>query len=379
MQSPQRRHRAALIETLLTQPQSFSFFQLVRLLDRWLAPVDIQTRGLGKLHFRNSVSLAFPTSEVESLVVRTRRSGSELAEPSESADRGVLERALAETEATRPQWRAEDVDRVEITPAFMGFLGVAGTLPLYYTEILGAREVQHRDHAARAFMDVFSHRAVALFYEAWCKHRLAMRYEQQPEVRFLGETLALAGFGPRALRGRSGVIRDESLAYHAGTLQRGCVSAIQLQTALSIHLRVPVRVEQFVGRRYVRAARDRGGLGVTGSPMQLGRSAALGETVWQRDLRMRLVIGPLSRLRHEQFLPGHPGAAALQEWVHLLVGVQLECEVNLCLHRESVQGIALDSARAGSASRLGWDTFLATRPAERDRTDVRYDITAHGV
>jgi len=207
MQPAQRRHRAALIDALLTQPQSFSFFQLVRLLDRWLAPADANARGVSKLHFRNSVSLSFPTSEVESLVVRARTSLAEAHDMPGGSDPvagGLLAQALDETLAAQRSWRAQDVERIEITPAFMGLLGVAGALPLYYTEVLGAREAQHKDHAARAFMDVFSHRAVALFYEAWTKHRLAMRYEQQPQTRFVGEVLALAGLGFDSLRGRAG-------------------------------------------------------------------------------------------------------------------------------------------------------------------------------
>ncbi|WP_294637518.1 type VI secretion system baseplate subunit TssG [uncultured Aquabacterium sp.] len=382
MQPAQRRHRAALIDALLTQPQSFSFFQLVRLLDRWLAPADANARGVSKLHFRNSVSLSFPTSEVESLVVRARTSLAEAHDMPGGSDPvagGLLAQALDETLAAQRSWRAQDVERIEITPAFMGLLGVAGALPLYYTEVLGAREAQHKDHAARAFMDVFSHRAVALFYEAWTKHRLAMRYEQQPQTRFVGEVLALAGLGFDSLRGRAGGLRDEALACQAGTLQRGGLSAVQLQATLSGYLRVPVKVEQFVGRRYARPVDARAGLGVAGAPMQLGRSAALGETVWQRDLRMRLVVGPLSRRRYEQFLPGRPGAQALQSWVHLLAGVHLECEVQLCLAREAVQGMALDSDRAASAGRLGWDSFLSSRPATQDRADVRYELAAHGV
>ena len=46
------------------------------------------------------------------------------------------------------------------------------------------------------------------------------------------------------------------------------------------------------------------------------------------------------------------------------------------LQREAVQGCTLHSQRPSRESRLGWDTFLQTRPAAHDRSDVHYDIHA---
>jgi type VI secretion system protein ImpH len=60
----------------------------------------------------------------------------------------------------------------------------------------------------------------------------------------------------------------------------------------------------------------------------------------------------------------------------MLSGVSLEYEINLQLRREDVHGCTLDSQRAPTALRLGWDTFLQTRTANEDRADVRYDIHA---
>ena len=40
MLTPQRRLAAGVMEELLQSPQQFSFFQAVRLLDRWLADGD---------------------------------------------------------------------------------------------------------------------------------------------------------------------------------------------------------------------------------------------------------------------------------------------------------------------------------------------------
>jgi type VI secretion system protein ImpH len=346
-----------VIEQLLREPQRFGFFQAVRLLERWL----VTSEGLDKLHFRNSISLAFPASEIESLLVHRHGPPNGPAEHTEGAP------------------NPSDIARIDLTPAFMGLLGVTGTLPMHYTESLAQRELYQKDYAARAFMDVFSHRAVMLFYQAWKKHRLHIQYEGDRRQRFMPMALALAGIGQKSLRTRLNPERtgvaDEALAFYSGTLQQRTLSARQLQQMLQGYLDVPVKLEQFVGRWYTLPEAARHHLGRPGNG-GLGRSAMLGERVWQRDLRLRIVLGPLDHASFRRFLPGAPGALALQELLTLLNGVSLEFEVNLLLAREDVRSGALDSSRAPTQARLGWDTFLQTRPANEDRADVRYDIHA---
>ena len=397
MPPAQRRAAAGVIEELLQNPQQFGFFQAIRLLEGWLAEGGQSGQGLSRLNFRNSLSLSFPPSEIESLVVQrhgeptdSNRVGSAAA--SGDAAALALDAVLAASgEAAHDAPHAlhsHEVARIDLTPAFMGLLGVTGALPLYYTEPLARREHHHKGRAARAFLDVFSHRAGALFYQAWRKHRLAVQYEGAKRQRFLPEVLALAGLGQRGLRermaGALGGVADESLAFHAGALQRRTLSARQLQQVLQSYLKVPVRIEQFVGRWYRLPDEARGHLGMIAGGRAgqvpttgvLGRSAMLGERVWQRDLRMRVVLGPLDRADLRRFLPGGRGAAALKSWLTMLNGVALEYEVNLTLQRDEVQGCTLGSHRSPHEARLGWDTFLQTRPATQDRSDVHYDIHA---
>ena len=70
MPPAQRRAAAGVIEELLQNPQQFGFFQAIRLLEGWLAEGGQSGQGLSRLNFRNSLSLSFPPSEIESLVVQ---------------------------------------------------------------------------------------------------------------------------------------------------------------------------------------------------------------------------------------------------------------------------------------------------------------------
>jgi type VI secretion system protein ImpH len=359
MPTPQRRDVTGVIDRLLQAPQQFDFFQAVRLLNRWMGVDAPNGQALSKLNFRNSLSMSFSPSAIEALTVHRDGDG---------------------------------VARIDMTPAFMGMLGVNGTLPLFYTEMLAQRELYQKDHSGRAFMDMFSHRAVSLFYEAWRKHRMPIQFEADRRSRFLPLALSLAGLGQKGLRDRlgagDGVVADESLAFYAGALQQRTLSARQLQQILQDYLTVPVRIEQFVGRWYQLPESGRFFLGVNarqgamaGGALSLGngvlgRSAMLGERVWQRDLRMRIVLGPLNHRKFRRFLPGEAGARALKALLTMLSGVSLEYEINLQLQRDDVQGATLDSNRPATAFRLGWDTFLQTRSANEDRADVCYDIHA---
>jgi len=358
MPASQRFRSVDLIEQLLDSPQRFGFFQAVRLLELWLAADTPTATGemlSSPLLFQNSTSLSFPASEIESLrVVYRERIAEEIEE----------DRAL--------------IDRIEITPAFMGLLGMSGTLPFAYTEQIAQRELYSKDFAARSFLDLFSNRAVALFYLAWKKSRLHLQYETDRKSRFAPMVLALAGVGQSALHDRlkpnEGGVNDESLAFFAGALQQRALSAQQLQRLLSRYLQVPVCIEQFCGRWYTLPPSARTSLGM-GNGM-LGRNALSGEKVWQRDLRVKVTLGPLTHKLFQRFLPGAPGATALREMLTLLSGVSLEYEINLALRADAVQSSALESNRPPFAGRLGWDTYVQTLPQHADRCDVRYDIHA---
>jgi type VI secretion system protein ImpH len=381
MPTAQRRHASGVIEQLLHEPQQFGFFQAVRLLDRWLSTSSPDGQGLSLLNFRNSLSLAFPASEIESLAVRRRAPAGQPVSQLAGADlNSVLDAHEQELSHVRPC----DVAQIDITPAFMGMLGSAGTLPSFYTEMLAQRELYQKDFAARSFLDVFSHRAVSLFYQAWRKHRLPIQFEADRHNRFLPIALSLAGVGQAGLRdrlgGERGAVADEALAFYAGALQQRTLSVKQLQGVLQGYLAVPVRIDQFVGRWYQLPESGKAFLGLLsgagGTPPLLGRSAMLGDRVWQRDLRMRLVLGPLSHQRFQHFLPGANGADALKQLLTLLGGVSLEYEICLILRAGEVSGSTLESTRPETVGRLGWDTFLQTQPANDDRADVRYDIHA---
>lgn len=372
MSTPKRQQPVGVIDRLLEDPHRFGFFQAVRLLERWfvqqerLHPSEVVGR---RLQFRNSLSLAFPASEIAHFkAVAAAQVDVELPD-----DPRV--EPVSDAKPAQAMRQSRSVQHIELTPAFMGLLGTSGTLPAFYTELLAQRELYQKDDSGRAFMDIFLHRAVVLFYQAWRKHRLPIQFEADRLNQFLPMVLAVAGVGHQALRdrlrAREGGVSDDTLAFFSGALQQRTVSATVLQSVLAEYFQVPVKLDQFVGRWFALPMDNQTRLG--GSNVQLGGGAVSGERVWQRDLRMRLTLGPMSRDKFRRFLPGGPGALALRELLTMMTGVTLEYEVRLALRAKDVQGVRLGG---DPGARLGWDGFLITRAANEDRVDAGYDIHA---
>nr|WP_170948506.1 type VI secretion system baseplate subunit TssG [Bordetella genomosp. 5] len=355
----QRRRHPSVMNALLAEPQRFEFFQAVRLLERWFVRQQgnpSRNTVPARMRFPNSPGLGFPPSEIVEAMAYDHE-GEPLTDPA------AREAAVADGK----------LSRVDITPAFFGLLGGQGALPLHYSEMLAMRESVRRDRGARAFFDIFSNRAAALFYEAWKKYRMPVRHETDADHHYLPLLLALGGMGHPALRDRlrsgAGVVHDESIAHYAAAARQRPVSAPYLQRVLSDYFGVPLRVEQFVGRWYNVPPQNRTYLGQPGAV--LGVSALAGDRIWQRDLRIRLWIGPLSRQAYTDFLPGGARAQALEKLLTMFGGLTFEYEVRLILAREAVGPSTLGE---GAEVRLGWNSFLATEPATEDRDDASYEL-----
>ena len=357
MPTTKRRFEPGVIERLFAEPHRFEYFQAVRLLELWLKRHGVPHEGAvaNFLRFQNSVSLGFPASQIESLQPEPREIGRDAASLGAALQRAQLK-------------------YVRITPAFMGMLGMAGSLPAHYTERIAAQQLFDKDEGPRAFLDTFSNRALALFYEAWRKYRLELKYQIEGKDSFLPLLLALAGVGHPSLQRRlddgGDGLRDESLGYFCGALLHRPTSAGSIARVLSEYFGQPVGVEQFVGNWYELPLAQQSTLGV--GNCALGASAVVGARAWQRDLRLRVSVGPMARSCFEGFLPGGAAARALGRMLTMFTGLAFEYEIELVLRAADVQGVSLDPARSGG--RLGWDTFLGDGAGAQDRRDVRYDI-----
>ncbi|MBB5610084.1 MULTISPECIES: type VI secretion system baseplate subunit TssG [unclassified Janthinobacterium] len=328
-----------VIKRLLDDPSRFDFFQAVRLLAAWLIQQGMSHEQVFEhcLRLHGSTSLSFAASEIEQLWLE-----------------------LSDT----------DEMHVHLQPAMTGFLGVHGSLPLHYTEMINRVERQTGDDGPRAWLDTLSQRALGLFYQAWARYRIECQADADGGD-FLQLQLALAGSWPAQLAQQPDGLPAHVHAHYAAMLRHRPATAEVMQSVLAEYFEVPVQLQRWIGDWFWRAPQEHSLLATANC--LLGRGAMLGERCRRADLRVRLVLGPLARAAYDDFLPGRPGALALRQMLALFGLPSVSIEVRLVLRREAVRGCVL-----GMPVGLGHDTFLLTTPPQHDRDDMAYDIRFDG-
>ncbi len=367
-------HRYALARRLFEESYEFDFFQAVRLLQRMEPGRARVGRGgppqAEAVRFRARISLSFPPSSIYDL----RRPTTSLPVP-------------------------------VMVQAFMGLTGPSGVLPRHYTELLYKIERDVRTpekHALRDWLDLFNHRFVSLFYRAWEKYRFYIPFERgehhgaEPDP-FTGALLSLIGLGFPSLRGRLRVVAREEADEHGETRERilariedlvlihysGLLGhrprcAVALEAMLQDHFRIPTRIDQFRGQWLKLEPPSRTRLGGVRGNNEVGVSAMVGSRVWDRQSKFRVRLGPMTYARFIEFLPDRAPVPErktfflLAHLVRLYADPGLDFDVQLVLKAEEVPACRL-SGDGGIGPRLGWNTWLLTRPASADAEDVVID------
>ena len=160
------------------------------------------------------------------------------------------------------------------------------------------------DDGPRAWLDGLSQRALSLFYQAWARYRIECQGDADGGD-FLPLQLALAGMAPDALEPAPDALPAHVLAHYAALLRQRPATAEVMQAVLADYFGVPVQLQRFIRAWVIRAPHEHTRL--AGSNAVLGGGAMLGERCRRADLRLRLVLGPLSREQYDDFLPGQSG------------------------------------------------------------------------
>ncbi|HLY16853.1 MAG TPA: type VI secretion system baseplate subunit TssG [Bryobacteraceae bacterium] len=320
--------RSFLGEELRARPGLFEFFQAVRLMHRLLgerAPVGrFANPAREALWFSANNLLAFPPSQIHSL-----------------------------------DWSEDGPARMKVN--FMGLTGPMGVLPRSYTELIRDRN-RAKDHTLQDFFDLFNHRMISLFYQAWEKYRFFVAYERAEQDRFSRYIMSFVGLGTPGLEDRQPVA-DESLLFYCGLLGLQARSAAALEQILADYFDVPVEIEQYVGAWYPldpgNQCRMEGG---TPYSDQLGFGAVAGDEIWDRQSRARIRLGPLGARQYTSFLPSGDAWQPLCAIARFFSGGEIEFEVQLVLKRDEVPSCEL-RPEADPAPRLGWLSWIKSGPA----------------
>jgi type VI secretion system protein ImpH len=314
---------------------SFEFFQAVSLLERlrhdlravggFSSPADEAVR------FHVNPRLGFPAGEIQELKLR-------------------------------------DEGPAEMMVNFMGLTGPMGILPHPYSEMILERQ-RAKDKSFAAFLDIFNHRAISLFYRAWQRCRFPVSYADGSRDFFSQYLLDLLGLGTANLRDRQS-IEDEALMHYISLIVSQSRSAEALEQLLADYFEVPVEVQQFTGAWYPIDTATQCEMDESDSlSLQVGLGAVVGDAMWDRQGSVRIRVGPLTLERYNDFLPEGSAYAALRAITRFFSNDCLDFEIQLVLDRTKVPTIELDMNTKAPA-RLGWVSWAKTSPLFRDPDDA---------
>jgi type VI secretion system protein ImpH len=321
-----------LNQELIDEPYRFEFFQAVRLLEKMFPerrPVGREASTTSEIiKFRSRMSLNFPASEIYEI---------------KDADGNV-----------------PDEQKLEMFINFMGMIGVSGVMPTHYTELVIDR-IRYRDTAMWAFLDIFTHRSVSLFFRAWEKYRFPIAYERGKND-FTDYLFDFVGLGTDGLRGRMS-LEDESLLPYSGLIAQKPHSADALANILSDYFGVRAKIEQFFGQWLELDEESFTKLGKANS--SLGANAIVGSRVWEQQSKFRVALGAISFKQFQAFLPNGTAHKSLKSIISFMVGLEFDFDIQLILKAKEVPGCIL-TTRAMRRPMLGWTSFLKTKPFKQD-------------
>jgi type VI secretion system protein ImpH len=331
-------HYDYLLDEVLNDPWTFQFFQIIRLLERMQpnreAPGGFDTRR-EIVRIVTNTNTAFPASQIQKI-----------------------------------EWKSDSTPILTVN--FMGLTGPMGVMPLYYSELIMER-LRAKDRAFHAFLDIFNHRMISLFYAAWEKYRFQVAYERGERDRFSQYLLDLIGLGTKGLANRQ-AIPDDALLFYCGLFGLHTRSASALRAILMDYFDVPVEIEQFVGSWYSLSIPDQCAFEDDGSfSEQLGVGVVVGDEIWDQQSGLRVVLGPLTLEQYVDFLPEGSAYVPLQALTKFFAGRELDFEVQLVLKRDEVPVCELTDMMSGASQvlpRLGWTSWAKTVPMKRDPGDA---------
>ncbi len=326
------RQDRPVADGLFAEGHRFAFLQAVRLLEDLFPARTPPAEGVDPrrevVRFRSKVRLDYPAGDVE--------------------------------EVRAPV----DGEPAEMTVNVLGLAGVLGPLPPPVAELILERSFRG-DTALREFLDIFNHRLLSLLYRARKKYRPALDPRSPDRGRVARVLYSLVGLGTPRLPGRLG-LPDRSLLPYAGLFVNRPRSTVGLVRLVEDCFGVPAAVTPFQGRWHLLDEEDVTRLGDSGQNRALGGGAVLGRRIWDQQAGFELRLGPLPLASFLSFLPTgkafRPLAAAVRFYGREEVGFSFR----LTLAAAEVPELRLDRGAF-----LGWTSWLKTRPAAADDSQVR--------
>jgi type VI secretion system protein ImpH len=257
---------------------------------------------------------------------------------------------------------ADSVPRMAVT--FFGLFGPNAPMPPHITEYVLERELHHKDFTITAFFNLFHHRLISHFYRAWASSQKSVDLDRPSDQHFATYIGSLFGVGMEALQNRDAV-PDYAKLFFAGRLASQTRNAEGFEAILHEYFHIPAEVQPFAGRWLTLPPDSVCRLGESPQSGSLGVNTILGSRFWDCQLSFRMRFGPMSLADYERMLPNGDTFERLKCWVLNYCGEHFFWDSQLVLRASEVPG-----TRLGHSTRLGWTSWLQTKPPTADAADL---------
>ncbi len=320
-------------------------------------------------------------------LVRTEReaAGGETAPPGSSND--PTEEALRFTSTVSLAHQASDIRRVIVWPRdrdqpkmqvnFIGLCGARGPMPNWYAELIRDRTILG-DHGLRAFLDVFNHRLVSLFYRVRQRHRPTLHTERPETHPFASYLMSFSGLGTEASRACLDEAREEAgggiaprdLIFYAGLFWQRERSMLSLERLLTHYFGLDFRGHELTGGWLSLAPEERTALTTGPGHNKLGVSTIAGSRVPNPQAGFELSLENLSWEDFSDYLPIGPRHPALIRLVNLFTRSAFDFHLRLRVRTDEVLS-SRPPLSAEGGPRLGWTSWLVTKRLEGETAEIR--------
>lgn len=238
---------------------------------------------------------------------------------------------------------------------FLGLFGTNGPLPLHLTEYADQRVRHHQDPAFAAFVDLFNHRMLSLFYRATADLDPSIAMDRPEDNGLEAMAAALGGYLPSAGRHRDD-IPDYTKFFHAGWMGGHAKSPDGIKALVMQYFEVQTGIDEFTGGWLTLPDSAHTVIGQRSQASCLGVSTYLGRRAWSVGHKFTLVLGPLGWDEYLSFQPGGQRARSLYQLMKNYLGDEWDWDVKLVIAAGKVKGFGLDKKAV-----LGFSSFLGLR------------------
>ncbi len=315
-----------LINSLRRHPQRYCFWQAVRILrqteSRKDSCVSMKVSD-EKILFTGNPRMSYAKCDIESV-------------------------AREEVDAL-PEWR--------MAVNFLSLYGTASPLPDHYSEEI---LYEGEDAPSRHFLDLFNHRLVSLYYEAWQKYRYFVQF-QYDAMDLLSQRMYSLG-GLSVSRSNLDIIDWQRLLNVLGMFTLANPSAGALTGVLKAYFNLhDIYVEEWVPSYLEIAPEQRARLGQANC--RLAGDFSLGQRVQDITGKFLVHLRDLTLVQFLEFSPGGPQYGALRALITLMLRTPLQFDISINLGQEAVSPMTL---AADCRQELGKNIWLG-QPGLRDR------------